>query len=192
MADLFQAPVPGQSLTDEPRNAPWENPPDLNTVEEAAEYYIKRLSKEKALDDMSLVFQLGGDLDTVTETVVTMGTMKGVHSVDVQMLVKPVVAEYIRLAMSTYGVDVQDTMFNKDEMDQKLEEGRMDAILRDAIERSIKENGKDEGTELLQDMQAATEEQAETPEFEESETAEYEAQESEVPTAEPVGLMARG
>lgn len=191
MPDLFQAPIPGQSLTDEPRNAPWENPPDLNTVEEAAEYYIKRLSKEQALDDLSLVFQLGGDLDTVTETVVTMGTMKGVHSVDVQMLVKPVVAEYIRLAMTTYGVDVQESMFDEDEMNTKREEGRMDAILQDAIERSIKEGGKDEGTELLQDMQVAAESgemEDEAPEMEEPEEAGQEVE----PAAEPVGLMARG
>jgi len=192
MVDLLRAPIPGQSLTDEPRNAPWETPPDLNTVEEALEYYVKRLSKEKALDDLALVFQLGGDLDTISETVTVMGTMNGVHTVDVQMLVKPLVAEYIRLAMRTYGITVKDAMFDEVEMNKKLEEGRMDAILQDAIERSIKGNGRDVGTELLEDMQAATEEQAETPEFEESETEEYEAQETEAPTEAPAGLMARG
>jgi len=192
MVDLLRAPIPGQSLTDEPRNAPWETPPDLNTVEEALEYYVKRLSKEKALDDLALVFQLGGDLDTISETVTVMGTMNGVHTVDVQMLVKPLVAEYIRLAMRTYGITVKDAMFDEAEMNKKLEEGRMDAILQDAIERSIKGNGRDVGTELLEDMQAATEEQAETPEFEESETEEYEAQETEAPTEAPAGLMARG
>ena len=30
--EMFNAPVPGESLTDEPRNYPWENPPELATV----------------------------------------------------------------------------------------------------------------------------------------------------------------
>ena len=35
MATPFDAPIPGQSLTDEPGNAPWEKPAQYDTVEEA-------------------------------------------------------------------------------------------------------------------------------------------------------------
>ena len=32
---LLQAPVPGQSLTDEPKNFPWERPADITDQNEA-------------------------------------------------------------------------------------------------------------------------------------------------------------
>lgn len=187
MADLFSAPIPGQSLTDEPKNSPWESPPEINTVEEATEYYIKRLSKENVLDDLALVFQLGGTLRNVSETVTMMGTMQGVHSVDVQMLVAPVVGEYIRMAMLTYGIEVQDDLLDEEELNRKREEARMDTLLEAAIEKSIRENGKDEGTKLLEGMRDAAEEEITeaAPEMESEE-------EVDEPMAEPMGLMARG
>ena len=33
--DPFDAPIPGQSLTDEPGNYPWEHPPQYTNPEEA-------------------------------------------------------------------------------------------------------------------------------------------------------------
>ena len=40
--DLLDAPIPGQSLTSEPGNYPWEQPPQLNTVDEAVEHpYVR-------------------------------------------------------------------------------------------------------------------------------------------------------
>lgn len=188
MVDFFKAPIPGQSLTAEPKNSPWENPPELSTVEEAAQYYVKKLSKEDALDDLALLFQLGGTLDEITETMTVMGTMKGIHSVDVQMLVKPVIGEYIRAAMTTYGVEVKDDIISAEERMTDKENKRLDALMKAAIEESIRENGKgDAGTELLQDMQEVT--QTETP-MEETEAEMPE--EAPVEDAAPKGLMARG
>ena len=50
MAELPQlsidAPIAGQSLTTEPGNRPWENPPQYTTVEEALEYYIHKLEED--------------------------------------------------------------------------------------------------------------------------------------------------
>ena len=34
----FDAPIPGQSLTDEPGNYPWEHPPQFASVEEATDF----------------------------------------------------------------------------------------------------------------------------------------------------------
>ena len=41
---MIDAPIPGQSLTAELGNRPWQKPPQYNTVEEALEYYIPRLT----------------------------------------------------------------------------------------------------------------------------------------------------
>ena len=39
----FDAPIPGQSLTDTPGNAKWEHPPQFTDVEEASEHVWDRL-----------------------------------------------------------------------------------------------------------------------------------------------------
>jgi hypothetical protein len=189
MVDLFQGPIPGQSLTDEPKNAPWENPPELNTVEDAVKYYVKKLSKEEILDDLALVFQLGGTLNNISETIAIMGTMKGIHSVDVQMLVTPVIGSFIKAAMATYGVEVKEEDVDEDERKDLMEVSRLEIIMQDAVEKAIKENGRDEGTELLEGMAeaVASQEESEVPEEEE----EIIDQEMSKP-ADVVGLMVKG
>ena len=39
----FDAPIPGQSLTNEPGNAPWEHPPQMVKMEEAMGYVWEKL-----------------------------------------------------------------------------------------------------------------------------------------------------
>ena len=34
MVNLMQGPIPGQSLTDAPKNSPWEKPSELNKIAE--------------------------------------------------------------------------------------------------------------------------------------------------------------
>ena len=36
----FDRPIPGQSLTDTPRNNPWENPAEMSDIEDVTKYYI--------------------------------------------------------------------------------------------------------------------------------------------------------
>ena len=36
--NVFDAPIPGQSLTDEPGNYPWEHAPQTASIEEATDY----------------------------------------------------------------------------------------------------------------------------------------------------------
>ena len=40
LQNRFDAPIPGESLTDTPGNAKWEHPPQFTKVEEASEYII--------------------------------------------------------------------------------------------------------------------------------------------------------
>ena len=65
MENFLQVPVPGQSLTDIPKNSPWENPSELNAVRDVVEYYVNRIADQDIMDDLSIVFELGGDLKTL-------------------------------------------------------------------------------------------------------------------------------
>ena len=58
---FLNAPIPGMSLTTEPGNRPWENPPSMTTVEEALEYYANRIFRadQFARDDLLDVLESG-------------------------------------------------------------------------------------------------------------------------------------
>ena len=92
----FDAPIPGQSLTSEPRNRPWRNPPQLDTVEDAMEYYLPRLSSPELAPRLLDVIERGIPLTSLAETIVTGGAMQGVHSIDVGILINPILVEFMK------------------------------------------------------------------------------------------------
>ena len=111
---LLDGPIPGQSLTTEPGNRPWENPPKLNTVEEAIDFYMKRLSDPEMMNRMLDILEETDLPITVLVEVMTMGgVMQGLHSVDISVLVSPVLVEFIKGAADkaeieyTLGVEQQ-------------------------------------------------------------------------------------
>ena len=189
MEDLFKAPIPGQSLTDEPRNAAWENPPEMDTMEEAVAYYIEKLSDEDSTDDLALLFDLGANIQDVTETLLIMGTMKGLHTVDVQMLAAPIVGAYIKALMVPYGVETPETAVDPEKLRTERQKRRLDVIIADAIEKSVK-SGEDEGTEMLRGMQDAVDEEPEAAAIEQP--MDEAPEEPMVEGETPQGLMARG
>jgi hypothetical protein len=98
--DFLEAPIPGMSLTTEPGNVPWEQPPKLVTIQEVADFYINKLTEdEEAIDKTLNAIELGVPLQSLADGVITFNMMKGIHTVDVGFLVMPVIVEmFITLA----------------------------------------------------------------------------------------------
>ena len=92
----FDAPIPGQSLTSEPKNRPWRNPPQLDTVEDAMEYYLPKLSSPEIAPRLLDVIERGIPLTSLAETIVTGGAMQGIHSIDVGILINPILVEFMK------------------------------------------------------------------------------------------------
>ena len=91
----FDAPIPGQSLTAEPKSRPWNNPPQLDTVEDAMGYYLPKLSSPEFAPRLLEVIERGIPLTSLAETIVTGGAMQGIHSIDVGMLVSPILVVFM-------------------------------------------------------------------------------------------------
>lgn len=152
----MQGPIPGQSLTDLPKNSPWENPSELNEVADVIRHYVERIADDEVMDDLSIVFELGGDLKTVTETVMMTGSMNGTHTVEAGMLAGPVVASFIKAAMKSYGIDTPETNVDPDTAAAGREYARVMALVDQALEQGGKDQGiNDAGQNLLRDMLAA-------------------------------------
>lgn len=95
-AGFVNAPIPGMSLTVEPGSRPWENPPSLVTVEEAMEYYASKiLGNRDAHDQILDVLELGMPVSNLASILQKNSLMNGVHTLDVGMLVLPVIEELI-------------------------------------------------------------------------------------------------
>lgn len=108
MAELdavpFDAAIPGQSLTAELGSRPWKQPAQYTTVEEALDYYIPRLESEEVSAQLLDVLEMGIPVTTVANTMQLGSVMEGKHSVDVGMLILPVLVELIMLIADTAGI----------------------------------------------------------------------------------------
>lgn len=89
------APIPGMSLTKEPGNAPWEQPPLYATVEEALDFYVNKLNDEEVLEEVLFSLEAGYPVEAMVNFLTSHSVMEGLHTFDVKMLVAPVLHEYI-------------------------------------------------------------------------------------------------
>jgi hypothetical protein len=100
----FNAPIPGQGLTAELGARPWQTPPQYTTVEDALDYYIPRLESEEVSEQLLDVLEMGVPVTNVADTMQTGGVLQGKHSVDVGMLILPVLVELIMVIADAAGI----------------------------------------------------------------------------------------
>ena len=100
----FDAPIPGEALTAETGNRPWEKPPQYATVEDALEYYVPRLTDTGFENDLLDTMELGVPVTTMANTIQVTGVMQGLHTVDVGLLLIPVIMEMLAFIGDRAGV----------------------------------------------------------------------------------------
>ena len=102
---IFDGPIPGQSLTDEPGNYPWEKPPVHADPMDALEMYMKKLGNEDVIDNVIDMLDVGVPVNTVASAMLTMGFAEGEHSVDTKFILMPFIAAHIKSIADVVGVD---------------------------------------------------------------------------------------
>ena len=146
----FGAPIPGNSLfTHAPGERPWERPSKLNTVEEAVSFYVTSLAKEDIMDDLMVAMEAGVPIYPIAKALTTSQVMRGTHTLDVALLVRPVIIELLAAVAESNDIDFKFSNKNiKKEMDEK-EKARIQMILNSAMTKAEEEGTADEGTKLL-------------------------------------------
>ena len=95
----FDAPTAGQSLTDNPGEFPWENPPDYTDLEEAFDYIFDRTMDPEVLSELMDVMKSGIPVEALVKTVTFAGFQGGKWSVDMaELLSYPVVQLFTTIA----------------------------------------------------------------------------------------------
>ena len=87
------APIPGMSLTAPLGGRPWQQPPQMTTVEEAIDYYLPKLMDREFLPELLTIVELGVPLTTIANSFQLASVMEGKHSIDIGVLVLPVLVE---------------------------------------------------------------------------------------------------
>lgn len=172
---MFSAPIPGQSLTSEPKNSPWENPPQFSAPEDALIYHIERLKDPKKVKSIAGLLTLGLDVVTMTEGLLRNAVIEGRHNIDVSLIIAPIVHEYIVGLADAAGIEYNEGIEEEDvdikEIEYSIRSREAEKILKD-----LKDNKEiDLGT--MSDEPAEVEEMSEEVGVEEQE--------------EPMGLMSR-
>lgn len=117
--NIFDAPVPGQSLTDTPGNARWEHPPEYTDVEEASEYVWERLHKKEILEQVVTFLENNIPVEAVARMVLFGGFMEGKWTPDVAVLLSEIVFKQI-VAIGVRAEVPNMKMFLKDQSNNKF------------------------------------------------------------------------
>lgn len=116
----FDRPIPGMALTHELGARPWQQPADLPNVEDAAEYYITQIADDTFAKNLIHTMKVGVPLTTIANSLQLAGVMEGKHSVDVGILMIPVIMETMMLIGDAAGVEYDTGLADNKELDQNV------------------------------------------------------------------------
>ena len=167
----FQAAVPGSGLTSEPGSRAYKNPPQYSTVDDAMNYYVTRLASDEVADQIVSVLDMGVPVTELANIMQIHGVMEGKHTLDVSMLMLPVLMEIIALIGDTANIDYN---MGTEKSDPERSENSIVQTAKMKMEKELRDKtldgfSKDKETEMPEEIE----------------------EEAEEPATEPTGLMAR-
>ncbi len=140
---LLDAPIPGMSMTHELGARPWQTAAQFTTVDEAIEYYMSRMATEEYMEQAVEVLEMGVAVTDIANTMQMAGVMEGKHSIDVGMLVTPLIMEMLMLIGDNADIDYDDGLTDVKEdtvSDSMLEKMRKEMKSRiDEVDNEVEE-----------------------------------------------------
>tara|TARA_E500000318_G_C3518118_1_gene195248 strand:+ start:418 stop:924 length:507 start_codon:yes stop_codon:yes gene_type:complete len=103
----FDAPIPGMSLTAELGARPWQSPAQYTTVDEAIEYYMNSMTSEDFMDQIIDVLEMGVPVASVANIMQLKSVTDGLHSVDVGVMITPLLIEMIMFLADSAGIEYE-------------------------------------------------------------------------------------
>lgn len=103
----FEAPIPGSSLTTELGSRPWEQPPQYADLNDVIDYYLENLFSSDGIDIVVSAAEMGNSAIDLAEQMTMTGTQNGLHTVDVGVLVAPILVEGIKTVANFTDVHIE-------------------------------------------------------------------------------------
>ena len=124
----LDAPLPGQSLTDEPGNYPWEHPPKTPSIEEATDYVYESIMKPENMERMFTLLRMGIPIEALVKIITFSGFLEGRWTVDTAKLLEPIVAMMVAGEAAIAEIpakvnmgDAENTDFFRDMAERKID-----------------------------------------------------------------------
>ncbi len=110
----FSAPIPGQSLTTEPKGRPWETPAKYSDPEDALEYYVSQISIPERTAHMLEVLESGLPATRLVDGITLAGVMEGLHSIDTAIMISPSLFDLITAVADETGIEYKNGLARED------------------------------------------------------------------------------
>ena len=101
----FNRHIPGQSLTSKLGQYPWQRPAEYTNVDDAMEFYAARIMNPVFRDQIAETMELGVPITAIANALQGNGVMMGKHTIDVGVLILPVIMEMLAYIGDEEGVD---------------------------------------------------------------------------------------
>ena len=137
---MFNVPIPGESLTVEPKSMPYERPPEISDPIEALDLHINNITRQDAMEDMFFFLDSGLELTSLVEGILRSAVMSGIHSIDVSLIIAPVLHEEIKALALEAGVDFKEG-FDNDEEKSATDYGRDVSRAKEMMKELRKKEG---------------------------------------------------
>jgi len=156
MSTTLNGPIPGQSLTDEPSNYPWERPPETADPTEALSMHLKKMAGPKYMESALFMMELGVPAEVVTNTTLTMAIGNGIHSVDVGLIIAPAIHKEVVSIAEMAGIEYDEHFPEDEEEAQEVKN-----MLQAKVVAKLKSSKPESKAEVSQTMEAMTSPQTE-------------------------------
>ena len=149
----FDAPIPGQALTDKPGNAPWEHPPQFTDTEEVADFIFDRLTTPQMAEQIIAMLDAGVPVGAIGKIFVFAGFTEGKWTPDVAFIIaepvmKMIVAVGLQGGVKKFRMSIGD-MTNKNELKSIMDIKKNSEAFKKAAEGATKSLPKPEQKGLM-------------------------------------------
>lgn len=129
----MKTPIPGMSLTDTPKNRPYERPPKYSNPEDALQFHITNLSKEGPVQGIVQAVEMGMPIKDIAEGILRVGVAKGLHTVDVSLVLAPFIHEIVKGTAEAFDLEYEEGFENKQQK-QEFKKMLAQRLTREAIQ----------------------------------------------------------
>ena len=150
--------IPGQSLTDEPKNFAWERPPEITDPDKAIAYHIDYLSNPEVVESTLFILASGLPVKNFVDVLLTNAVGNGIHSIDISMIIKPVLEEAVVLTAMEADIKFLEE-FDNSKTKEASRKTREETLILSRLKEAL-EDREDQGDEgLIEDTVSALGEQ---------------------------------
>lgn len=114
--DIFDAPTPGQSLTDAPGKWDWEKPAQTDTPDEALTLLVSRINEPDVTRDLLDLLYAGVTIESIVKSIVFVGFTQGLFTPDIAEIAKIYLFFHVRAMARKAGI--RPRLFNTNDMEE--------------------------------------------------------------------------